>query len=260
MPTSAVSPTGSPWLTAAFAVLGYVAFLTSLAWAFAFLVGLPAPTGVDRGPHTTPWAAGLIDLGLLAAFALHHSVLARTRVKRTLARVVPASAERSLYVLVASALLMTVLALWRPIPAVVWDVSWQPGRTLVWVTYVVGWVLTVSASFLVDHREFTGLRQAGVGGRRPGPGGLSERGLYAVVRHPMMLGLVVVVLAAPTLTAGHLLFAVASIGYIVVGVRLEERDLNRNLGPAYADYATRVPALIPGVHRLDPRRLRGRSR
>ena len=93
----------------------------------------------------------------------------------------------------------------------------------------------------------TGLRQARWDARRgayPGPA-FSERRLYAWVRHPMMLGLLITFWATPRMSVGHLVFALASTGYIAVGVRFEERDLRRTLGKTYEDYAARVPALLP---------------
>jgi protein-S-isoprenylcysteine O-methyltransferase Ste14 len=65
------------------------------------------------------------------------------------------------------------------------------------------------------------------------------------VRHPLLLGLLLAFWATPDLTVGHLVFAGASTAYIVVGARLEERDLRRHLGEQYREYAARTPALLP---------------
>lgn len=117
-----------------------------------------------------------------------------------------------------------------------------------WVIYGAGWAVAVAATFMIDHWEFLGLRQAGWRtDRPPSPGSVSRRWLYAWVRHPMMLGLLVAFWATPVMTAGHLLFAITASGYIAVGVHFEERDLRRNLGTAYDDYAEQVPRLVPGL-------------
>jgi methanethiol S-methyltransferase len=51
------------------------------------------------------------------------------------------------------------------------------------------------------------------------------------------------------MTAGHLLFAAATTAYILIAIQLEEHDLNAALGVRYRDYRSRVPMLIPGLHR-----------
>lgn len=227
-------------------MIGYATFACSLLWVIAFLADLPAPTRVDSRPTSGTGTSVLVNLGLLGAFALHHSMFARAAVKRRLARVVPAAAGRPGFVLVASVLLMVTLWWWRPIPAPVWTVPGVPARVLVWVMFGLGWALTLSASFLIDHRAFFGLRRAGAAGP------LYQRSMYALVRHPMMLGMIVALTATPTMTAGHLLFALAGVAYIAVGVRLEDRDLARAFGAAHDDYARRVPALFPAPRRLRP--------
>ena len=239
-------------------IVAYVAFLAVVIWAIAFLADLHIVTAVDRGPHDPRLRALVIDLALLGAFALHHSVMARDSAKRLLTRVVPAAAERSTYVLAADALLALVLWQWRPIAGSVWHLSTQPWRHVLWAAYLLGWLIAVASTFMVDHLAFVGLSQAA---RRPGdyqPPTFKVRWLYACVRHPLMLGLLTAFWTTPDMTAGHLLFAFAATGYIAIGVRLEERDLRRDLGQRYLDYASEVPAILPRFGR--PRHDRPRSR
>ena len=242
-------------LLQAYAVLAYAAFLLATAWAVGFLADLSfAPTTVDGPLRGSRWESLLVDAGLLLLFAVQHSVMPRPGFKRRLARVLPVEAERSTFVLVSALLLGLLFWQWRPLPGEIWTVSDQPWVALLWTLYALGWVVVVAATFMVDHWDFTGLRQARwdpAGGPYTGPG-FSERWLYAWIRHPLMLGLLVAFWATPRMTVGHLLFAVASTGYIAVGVRLEERDLRRTLGAAYDEYADRVPAVVPGARR--PRR------
>jgi protein-S-isoprenylcysteine O-methyltransferase Ste14 len=117
--------------------------------------------------------------------------------------------------------------------------------------YAAGWLLAIASTYAVDHLELTGLRQAGWAGARE-EGGLEVRGLHAVVRHPLMTGLLIAFWATPHLGASHLLFAVMSTGYIALGVHFEERDLRRTFGAAYDAYAARVPALVPWYRRRRP--------
>jgi protein-S-isoprenylcysteine O-methyltransferase Ste14 len=232
----------------AYAVLAYAAFVLASAWGVGFLADLSlAPTTVDGPLRGSRWQALAVDAALLLLFALQHSVLARAGVKRAMARVLPAAAERSTFVLTSGLVLGLLFWQWRPLPGEVWTVSSQPWVALLWGLYALGWVVTFAVTFMVDHGDFTGLRQAGWDARRgayTGPA-FSERWLYAWVRHPMMLGLLIAFWATPRMTVGHLVFAVAAGGYIAVGLRFEERDLRRTLGATYDEYAARVPALLP---------------
>jgi protein-S-isoprenylcysteine O-methyltransferase Ste14 len=246
----------------AYAGVAYVSFLLVAAWGVGFLAHLSGvPTTVDGPPRGPVWAALLVDGLLLLAFAVHHSVLARPGVKRRMARVLPAAAERSSYVLAAALLLGVLFWQWRPLPGTVWLVSAQPWVAVLWLLYALGWVITFGATFMIDHWDFVGIRQARWDPRKgayAGPG-FTERWLYAWVRHPILLGMLIAFWATPGMTAGHLVFAAAATGYIVVGLYFEERDLRRCLGETYRDYADRVPAVLPGA-RLPRRRGTDRRR
>lgn len=123
---------------------------------------------------------------------------------------------------------------------------------VLWTLFWAGWVTVLATSFMISHSELFGLRQVYRGWRGQPSARSSFRAplLYRVVRHPMMLGFIVAFWAAPTMTAGHLLFSIATTGYILVAVQLEEHDLVEMLGPEYRDYRHRVPMLIPRPRRL----------
>jgi protein-S-isoprenylcysteine O-methyltransferase Ste14 len=235
-------------LLVTFAAVAYAWFLADIVWAIAFLADVGA-VGMDHGPSTPTLWAVLINLCLLGVFAVHHSVMARESAKRVITRVIPGAAERSMYVLVAAALLALVLWQWRPIGGKVWDVSAQPWQLLLWTGYGLGWLVALAATFMIDHADFVGLRQAA---SRPGhyrPPVFREQWLYAWVRHPLLLGLLMAFWFTPRMSTGHLLFAAASTAYIGIGIRLEEGALRQHHGASYADYASRVPALIPRARR-----------
>lgn len=230
----------------AYAASAYASFFAASLWAVVFLADRgPVPTGDSARPGPA-WSAVLVDLGLWAVFGLQHSVMARAGVKRRLARAVPGRVERSTYVLATSLALGLLFWQWRALPATVWHLHVQPWVTVVWVVHGAGWATAVAATFMIDHGEFLGLRQGGWLRDRPQLASVSRRWLYSWVRHPMMLGLIVAFWATPVMTAGHLLFALAASSYIAVGVHFEERDLRRQLGAAYADYAAEVPRIVPG--------------
>ncbi len=233
--------------------LAYGAFVAVVAWAVAFLSGTLLPLTVDGPVRVAAVPAVATDVALLLLFAVQHSVMARRPVKRALQRWVPPALERTAFVLATVACLAALLALWQPVEGWVWRVD-GPGAVVLWLGFAAGWALALASTFLVDHLEFTGLRQTGWAGRAgraedsgaPGTTALVQAGLYGIVRHPMMVGLLVAFWCTPRMSAGHLLFASAATGYVVVGVRFEERDLHRELGPAYGRYAGRVPSLVPG--------------
>lgn len=227
-----------------YATIAYAGFLAVFGWAFAFLTNRPSSVGVDRSGTSSATAVAVgVDLLLLSLFAVHHSVLARPAAKRVVSRVVAAAAERSTYVLTADALLALVLWQWRPISGTIWDVRTQPARGAIWALYALGWAVAVSSTFMIDHFDLVGLRQAASRDYRRAA--FQERWLYAVIRHPIMAGFLIAFWATPAMSGGHLLFSAAASAYIVVGVTLEERDLRRELGAVYEEYARRTPAVIP---------------
>jgi len=234
-------------LPLALSALGWLGFLVVVAWTIAFLADVVVPRTVDGPSRTSTPVAIAVDLGLLLLFAVQHSAMARPRVKRSLRRRVPAALERTTYVLATNACLVLLLAFWQPWGGRVWHAG---GATavLLWILCGTGWVLAVASTFAVDHLELVGLRQAGwVATGDSAASGLQVRGLHAFVRHPLMTGLLLAFWATPHLGASHLFFAVCASAYIAVGIRFEERDLRRAFGPAYDDYAARVPALVPAV-------------
>uniref|UniRef100_UPI003D672177 methyltransferase family protein n=1 Tax=Mycobacterium hubeiense TaxID=1867256 RepID=UPI003D672177 len=151
--------------------------------------------------------------------------------------------------------LSLVLALlfwqWRTMPFVIWEVTYQPGRAVVWTLFWLGWAIVLTATFMINHFELFGLRQVFAAWRAQPDSDTGFRAtmFYRVVRHPLMLGFLIAFWAAPTMTAGHLLFALATTGYILVAVQLEERDLMTTLGARYAAYRQTVPMLVPGLRR-----------
>jgi protein-S-isoprenylcysteine O-methyltransferase Ste14 len=222
----------------------------------AFLAAVGVPRTVDGPPRTNTGTAIAVDLALLLVFALQHSVMARPRVKSWLRRRVPAALERTSYVLATDICLVLILALWEPWGGQVWQVRGTAGVVVLWSLCATGWLVAVAATFAVDHLELTGLRQAGWAAPRPARAtdGLEVGGLHAVVRHPLMSGLLLAFWATPQMSAPHGLFAVAMTGYIAIGIRFEERDLRRTFGAAYDAYADRVPGLLPGLTRARVRR------
>ena len=220
--------------------------LAVTGYAIGFFAGAGVPKGIGQGARS-PWPLAVaIDAGLLLLFAVQHTVMARPWFKRRWTRLVPAPAERATFAVASSLALALLFWLWRPVRGTVWQLS-GAASAVIWALYATGWVIALSATFLVSHADLFGLRQAYLHWRgaayRPPP--FTERGLYHWVRHPLMAGFLVVFWAAPVMTLGHVLLAALATGYILAGIRFEERDTRRALGENYHGYAARVPALVP---------------
>jgi methanethiol S-methyltransferase len=230
-----------------YGVFCYVAFLASFLYAIGFVGNLIVPRTIDSGLSAALPEALAIDLILLGLFAVQHSVMARPGFKRVWTRIVPHSVERSTYVLFSSVLLALLCWYWRPIPGVVWDISSPWLSTAMRALFALGWGIVLFSSFLISHFELFGLRQAylRMRGLDYTPVSFTQRALYKVVRHPLMLGFVIAFWATPSMSIGHLVFAIATSGYIVVGILLEEHDLMKYHGADYAAYRARVPMLFP---------------
>lgn len=193
-------------------------------------------------------SALLIDLLFLGVFAVQHSVMARRGFKRWWTRIVPRPIERSTFVLFASLALIALYIFWRPLGGAVWDVGgpgWLPNALV--VLSLLGWLLVLVATFLIDHFDLFGLRQVwhALRGTETPDLEFATPGPYKLVRHPIYVGFIIAFWATPLMTVGHLVFAVATTAYILVAIQLEERDLIHRYGDLYRHYRRRVGMLLP---------------
>jgi protein-S-isoprenylcysteine O-methyltransferase Ste14 len=233
-------------LTFAYGLTAYGVFFVTYLYAIGFVGNLVVPKSLDSAPSAPIGIALLINLGLLSLFAIQHSVMARPWFKRFLMRFIPPAAERSTYVLASSLALILLFWQWSPLGGVVWDVGDSAGRALLYAAFAFGWVLVLVTTFLINHFDLFGLRQVWLHLRgheyrqlpfvTPGP--------YRLVRHPLYVGWLFAFWATPTMTVTHLLFALVSTAYILVAIRLEEKDLI-DAHPEYVEYRRRVPMIVP---------------
>jgi methanethiol S-methyltransferase len=231
-----------------YGIVCYVVFFATFLYAIAFVGGFAVPRTVDAGgPAAGLTEALLVNAVLLSVFALQHSVMARQGFKRWWTRIVPKSLERSTYVLASSLALILIFWQWRPMPEIVWDVEAAAARYALWALFWTGWLLVLVSTFLISHFDLFGLRQVWLRFRdrpyRPLP--FQIHSLYRFVRHPLLLGFFVAFWAIPTMTVGHLLFAVATSGYMLVAIQFEERDLVAFHGEAYERYREQTGMLVP---------------
>jgi methanethiol S-methyltransferase len=233
-------------LAIAYSLFAYLAFWLCAAYIIGFTADVLVPRSVDSGPYAEPVPALLGNLTLIAIFGMQHSLMAREGFKRAWRSVLPASIERSTYVLVSALTLALLYWGWRPIPTTVWAVSGVAAAAL-WAVFLLGWVIVVRSTFLISHGELMGLTQA----RHRGDAGqvpetpFRTPGLHRFVRHPLMFGFLLAFWASPHMTYGHLLLAAGMTAYIMIGVRFEERALVSRFGSAYRAYQQSTPMLIP---------------
>ena len=230
-----------------YGVVVYALFFVTFLYATAFTGRLPVPKTIDSGVEGPLIPALVINTLLLGLFAIQHSVMARPAFKRWWTRFVPRAVERTTYVLLASLILALLCWQWRPILAPVWTVTNPAAILAIQVVFWLGYGLVLLATFLLNHFELFGLRQVWArlrGHELPAPQ-FRTPFLYKRTRHPLYLGFLMAFWATPTMTAGHLLFAVATTGYILIGIWLEERDLVDLFGDQYRRYREQVSMLIP---------------
>lgn len=197
-------------------------------------------------PELSLGQAILLNSALLLAFSVHHSLMARPMVKRLLVRIIPKSAERSTFVLCSCSLLLAMYLLWQPVTTVIWQVDGMAANVMR-VVFLVGAGLVLWATFMISHWRLFGLEQAWreFKGLEEPEDEFETPSLYKYYRHPMYVGILLVIWVTPIMTVGQLLLAGIWTAYVLIGIYFEERDLVTLFGQRYLDYQKRVSKLFP---------------
>lgn len=230
-----------------YGIAAYLVFFATILYAIGFVSGLLVPKAIDDGTVVGTGEAVIVNLLLMALFAVQHSVMARPQFKRWWTQFVPKAVERSTFVLLASLALDLLFWQWRPLPAAVWQIESPQIATAVMALSFVGWVIVFLSTFMINHFELFGLHQVvnNLSSRPMPPARFRAPLLYGLVRHPIYLGFLIAFWAAPTMSVGRLLFAGVTTAYILIGIQLEERDLVVVFGDEYRRYRSRVAMLLP---------------
>jgi protein-S-isoprenylcysteine O-methyltransferase Ste14 len=230
-----------------YGILSYLVFFVTFLYAVGFVGNLVVPKTIDSGFQGGTGSALIVNILLLALFALQHSIMARRPFKKWWAKIVPVEIERSTYVLFSSIALILMFYFWRPVTDVIWSVQSTALADILWALYFFGWFFVLTGTFLINHFNLFGLQQVYWALKKQDqqyPKFVTPF-YYKFVRHPLMLGFIIAFWAAPVMTAGHLLFAIATTGYILIAIQLEERDLVSYHGEAYKRYQREVSQIIP---------------
>ncbi|MEH6778687.1 methanethiol S-methyltransferase [Maribacter arcticus] len=231
-----------------YGVLAYIIFLVSFLYSIGFVNNFWVLKGIDTGSEIDMMTALLTNISLLSLFAIQHSVMARPAFKNWWVNIIGKPAERSTYILLTSLALLLVFWKWQPMTDTVWTVENSTIAMGIQVLYFIGWLIVLLSTFMISHFELFGLTQIvdNLKNRVSKSPSFQVNYFYGLVRHPIMLGFLIAFWATPTMTTGHLLFAVVTTVYILVAVKfLEERDLKKILGDTYVSYQKKVPMLIP---------------
>jgi protein-S-isoprenylcysteine O-methyltransferase Ste14 len=231
-----------------YGVVCYAIFFVTFLYAIGFVEGLVVPKAIDTGEAGPLVTSLVIDAVLLGIFAVQHSVMARPAFKSWWTKIVPAPVERSTYVLLASLALVLLFWQWRPLPQVIWKLEGAAATAVLTLSFV-GFLIVLTSTFLINHFDLFGLRQvhAYATGKEIPPHEFTTPLFYRVVRHPLYLGFIVAFWAAPVMSVGHLVFAVATTAYILIAIQLEEHDLTAVFGDTYQAYKKRVSMIVPWV-------------
>ncbi|QDZ06832.1 isoprenylcysteine carboxylmethyltransferase family protein [Sphingomonas panacisoli] len=233
-----------------FAASCYAVFFATFLYLIGFVADVPVLSHtVDTGPSAPVPVALIIDIVLIAMFGVQHSVMARQGFKRAWTRLVPQPLERSVYVLMASAMLILMFVFWLPIAGDVWNVEGKVGAALLWALFAIGWLIVLLSTFLINHFELFGLQQAWfqARGRMAASPKFRTPFFYKLVRHPLYSGFVIAFWATPRMTLGHLLLAAGLSIYMLIAIQYEERDLVELFGDDYQRYRRTTGMLAPRI-------------
>jgi methanethiol S-methyltransferase len=230
-----------------YGIITYLIFLATFCYAVGFVSALLVPKHIDSVPESPLAYAFMVNAGLLALFAVQHSVMARPAFKRWWTKIVPEPIERSTYVLLASLCLILLFWKWQPMGGIIWEVESETAGIALQSLCLFGFGIVLISTFLINHFDLFGLRQVWLyfTGKKYEHLPFRTPFFYKYVRHPLYLGFMIAFWATPVMTAAHLFFAVMTTIYMLTAIQFEESDLVKHFGAKYRDYKRSAPMLIP---------------
>jgi len=237
-----------------YGTLSYIMFLGVFVYAIGFIGNIAVKNSLDAMPNKPFMQALMINLGLLAAFSLQHSGMARKGFKSWITKYIPQSAERSTYVLISNLAMIALFVFWQPMGGTIWSVDSELAKSAIMTIYMFGWIIVLISTFLTSHFELFGLKQIWfqLSDKIMPKAKFVSPSLYKLVRHPMYVGWIIVFWSATNMTIAHLVFALMCTAYIVIAIVFEEKDLVDELGEEYREYQKQVPKLVPKLKYSKP--------
>lgn len=237
-------------LTFIYGIIAYALFFATFLYAAGFMGNLIVPKDIDTGIDASVFQAFMVNTLLLSVFAVQHSLMARPAFKAWWTKIIGEAGERSTYVLFSSLALILLFWQWIPIKEVIWEVKNETISQALTGLFLVGLLVVLLSTFMINHFDLFGLKQVyeNLVGKQPRETAFTTKYFYGLVRHPIMLGFLIMLWAVPTMTLGHLFFSMGSSAYIFIAVKyLEEKDLRKMIGKDYENYQKKVPMLIPFI-------------
>ena len=238
------------WIYLVYGILAYAVFFLTFIYSVLFVGNIYIPYPIDAASDASIISSIIINCILLSIFAVQHTVMARPKFKSFWTTIVPQQIERSTYVWLSNLTLIILFIFWQPIEMVIWDFQGNLFGIFLTAMFWFGWFVCLAATFMLDHFDLFGLKQVyfNLRKRKVNEMAFKEVLFYRLVRHPIMTGFIIGFWATPVMSLGHLLFAIATTGYIYVAVKyFEEKDLVKSIGPEYIKYQQRVGMLLPYV-------------
>jgi len=235
-----------------YGIFAYLLFLIAFLYAIGFTGNFIVPKSIDSGVETTFLQALLVNALLLSVFAIQHSIMARPAFKKGFTKIINPAMERSTFVLLASLALLLIYWKWQPVTTIVWQAENEIAIYILTGIFFLGWLIVFLSTFMINHFELFGLKQIfdNLKDKQTQSPKFQNNYFYKIVRHPIMLGFIIAFWATPTMTTGHLIFAVITTVYILIAVKyLEEKDLRRYIGKDYEEYQKKVPMFVPFTKR-----------
>ncbi len=235
-------------LSSIYAIVCYAIGFVSLLYWIASTGNLFPSIAIDGIPNMDTFTALLKNFGLVALFGIQHTVMARKNFKEWITKFIPQHLERSTYVLATGIVLTLLVWQWEPVGGIIWSIdkenSWY---FIIYGFYFFGWIILFISTFLINHFDLFGLRQAYLNIKREPYKDVKFKvvAFYKYTRHPLYLGAIIGIWSTPQMTVTHLIYALMLTGYILVGVYYEEKDLIANFGSEYLKYKAKTPKIIP---------------
>ncbi len=235
------------FLVLLYGTISYLVFFCTFLYAFGFVGNLFVPKSIDGDVQAPLLNAIVINAGLLLLFALQHSIMARPAFKAKWIRLVPEPVERSTYVLFSSLCLLLLVWQWQPMGGFIWKIENGTGKIFLNILFVMGWLIVLVSTFLINHFDLFGLRQVWLyfNGKKYEPLRFRIPFFYRYIRHPLYFGWLLAFWCTPVMSVAHFLFALLTTGYILTAILFEEKDLVKHFGDEYGNYRKKVPMIIP---------------